>query len=131
MAGVTVNWRTPDLCPMQCDPKCSSYSSCISACPVKTCDNLMLPTNQLMCSTDLCVEGCEIKKCENPNFIYANDLFTHCQSKSECETPCMFENGISYKENQLMPSDECFTCTCSMGSKVCNGLPCNKEEVVS
>ena len=129
MMGVPIKWRTPDLCPMQCDPKCSSYSPCISACPVETCENFMQTSNkQLMCLEDSCVEGCDIKKCENQNFIYANDSFTQCQPKSDCRAPCLVVNGVTYYENEVISADNCHTCTCSRGSKLCSGVPCVATE---
>ena len=70
------------------------------------------------------MEGCAIKKCENSNFIYANDSFIACNPKSECKAACMILNGVTYFENQVISSDNCHTCTCSRGNKLCQGVPC-------
>ena len=45
---------------------CEKYSTCISACPKKTCDNRLV-YDQLMtdCTQvkDLCFEGCDLEPC--------------------------------------------------------------------
>lgn len=43
---------------MQCDEECSNYDSCISACPLETCDNTLYYSDlKSNCEQDTCVEG--------------------------------------------------------------------------
>ncbi|XP_059615285.1 hemocytin [Phlebotomus argentipes] len=124
LKGVSIRWRTPDLCPMQCDPECSSYSPCISSCPVETCDNVITTSkDKWMCSEDSCVEGCKLKGCP-AGHIYSNETFSDCVPKSICKPLCMEINGVSYYEGDILSSDLCQTCRCSRNKKICSGAPC-------
>lgn len=109
---------------MQCDPHCSSYSSCVSTCPVETCDNILEQgKEQRMCKEDSCVEGCELKPCEKDS-IYNNDTYSECVPLKVCKPVCMEVNGVMYYEGDIMQSDQCQTCRCSRGKEVCSGAPC-------
>uniref|UniRef100_A0A7G3AKI1 Putative hemolectin isoform b n=1 Tax=Lutzomyia longipalpis TaxID=7200 RepID=A0A7G3AKI1_LUTLO len=124
LKGVPIRWRTPDLCPMQCDPECSSYNPCISTCPIETCDNAM-PSgkDKWMCSEDSCVEGCKLKGCPEGQ-IYSNESYSDCVPRSTCKPICMEHEGILYYEGDVVSSDLCQTCRCSRGKKICSGAPC-------
>lgn len=109
---------------MQCDPHCSEYKPCISACGVETCDNLLdQGKSWKLCAEDTCVEGCQIKQCP-PGQIYLNDSYTDCVPKSICKPICLRVNGVDYYEGDVTKSDHCQTCHCSKGKEVCIGMPC-------
>jgi len=109
---------------MQCDPKCSHYSPCISACPVETCDNILdQAKDDRMCKEDTCVEGCLIKECPE-NTIYFNDTYSECTPKAVCKPVCLEMDGVIYYEGDKIPKDDCQTCHCSRGKEICSGTPC-------
>lgn len=109
---------------MQCDPTCSNYHPCISACPPDTCENLMHPLkSERLCNGDVCVEGCKLKECP-VGHVYSNGSYSECVPKVSCKPICLQENGVTYFDGDVMASDACHTCKCTRGSKVCSGLPC-------
>uniref|UniRef100_A0A1I8Q8K8 Hemocytin n=1 Tax=Stomoxys calcitrans TaxID=35570 RepID=A0A1I8Q8K8_STOCA len=124
--GIQIRWRTPHFCPMQCDPHCSEYKSCTSACPVETCDNFLQLGGEQMCKAENCIEGCQIKTCEE-GLIYLNDTYKECVPKSECKPVCMIKDGITYYEGDITYQDECSTCRCSKKKEICNGVKCAEE----
>ncbi|KZC09215.1 Hemocytin [Dufourea novaeangliae] len=129
--GVPIKWRSQDLCPIQCDEKCSTYSPCVATCPRETCDNLMILKDQShLCSQDTCVEGCSVKSCPE-NQVYSNDSYTECVPKETCKTPCIEINGVTYYEGDSVNSDNCQTCFCSRGKVLCKGEPCTIPPVSS
>ncbi|XP_017781781.1 PREDICTED: hemocytin [Nicrophorus vespilloides] len=125
--GVPIKWRSQELCPIQCDERCSSYSPCVSTCPVETCDNLLVqsPLSKL-CKEDSCVEGCEPKPCP-AGFVYSNSSLNDCVPKSLCKPVCLEVDGIVYYEGDLMEEDACRSCYCSRGRKSCKGTTCAIE----
>uniref|UniRef100_A0AAR5QHC1 Hemocytin n=1 Tax=Dendroctonus ponderosae TaxID=77166 RepID=A0AAR5QHC1_DENPD len=126
--GAPVNWRSQLLCPMQCDRRCSLYKPCISTCPFETCDNLM--TNSKLtksCSEDACVEGCSPKVCP-PDFVYLNESYAECVPRNTCKPVCMELDGVTYYEGDLMEEDDCHSCFCSRGEKICKGQTCMPTE---
>lgn len=115
---------------MQCDPHCSQYKSCISACPLETCDSsLDQAKGQRMCVEDTCVEGCELKPCPEGE-IYQNNSYTACVPTSLCRPVCMELDGKQYFEGDQTRSDNCQTCHCSKGKEVCIGVPCNTTSIL-
>lgn len=109
---------------MQCDPTCSNYHPCISACPPDTCENLMHPLkSERLCNDDVCVEGCKLKECP-VGHVYSNGSYSECVPKASCKPVCLQESGVTYFDGDVMASDACHTCKCTRGSKVCTGLPC-------
>ncbi|XP_055377167.1 uncharacterized protein LOC129609258 [Condylostylus longicornis] len=122
--GINIKWRTQHLCPMQCDSKCSSYSACVSPCPIETCDNLLdQGISDLMCKQQKCSEGCDIKPCQE-GYIYSNDTYLECVPKAKCAPVCTEIKGKKYYEGDIVPSTECQTCRCSKNKVVCSGEPC-------
>jgi von Willebrand factor len=108
---------------MQCDPKCSKYSPCISSCPLETCDNILQPKTGQMCAEDVCIEGCDVNKCQD-GYVFSNNSLLECVPKKSCRPVCLVENGITYFENDKISSDRCHSCVCSKGKKLCAGVPC-------
>jgi von Willebrand factor len=129
--GVPIKWRSQKLCPMQCDERCSNYSPCISTCPTETCDNL-LTHGQLSktCKEETCIEGCVPKPCA-PGHIYLNSSFLECVPRNICRPACLEIDGVTYYEGDLVEGDECYSCYCSRGQKVCKGQPCSTVQVVT
>jgi von Willebrand factor len=117
----------PLLTAMQCDPTCSNYSPCVSACPPDTCDNLMHPMrSQRLCASDGCVEGCKLNECPEGS-VYDNSSYMSCVAKSLCKPVCLVDNDKTYYEGDVMTSDACHTCKCTRGSKTCSGEPCSVD----
>ncbi|CAG9772868.1 unnamed protein product [Ceutorhynchus assimilis] len=128
--GAPVRWRSQHLCPMQCDQRCSVYSPCISTCPLETCDNLL--TNSKLtksCNEDSCVEGCNPKPCP-PDHVYLNESYTDCVPRNICKPLCLVDDNTEavYYEGDLMEEDDCHSCYCSRGEKICKGQPCTTTE---
>ncbi|XP_026826604.1 hemocytin isoform X2 [Ooceraea biroi] len=123
--GVPVKWRTQELCPLQCDERCSTYSPCVSTCPHETCDNLMTVKHGThLCAEDTCVEGCQFKPCPEGQ-VYWNASYTECTPKSTCTKPfCIEVEGVTYYEGDRVSGDDCQTCFCSRGKLTCKGEPC-------
>ncbi|XP_012135564.1 hemolectin [Megachile rotundata] len=129
--GVPIKWRSQELCPIQCDEKCSSYSPCVTTCPRETCDNLMTLKDQShLCSQDTCVEGCLTKSCPE-NQVFSNDSYTECVPKETCKSFCTEINGVTYYEGDNVKSDDCQTCFCSRGKVLCKGEPCTTSTTLT
>ncbi|XP_030375562.1 hemocytin [Scaptodrosophila lebanonensis] len=122
--GIHIQWRTPHFCPMQCDPHCSEYNSCTSACAVETCDHILdQGMTDRMCNREHCIEGCNVKPCEE-GFIYLNDTYRQCVAKAECKPVCMVKEGRTYYQGDITYQDDCATCRCSKRREICSGVKC-------
>jgi len=123
--GVPMKWRTQELCPLQCDEKCSTYSPCVSTCPRETCDNSMtMKDGSHLCAEDTCVEGCEFQLCSEGQ-VYRNASYTECIPKSTCAKPfCIELDGMTYYEGDRVSGDDCHSCFCSRGRVICKGEAC-------
>lgn len=123
--GVPLEWRTQELCPLQCDERCSVYSPCVSTCPRKTCDNLMtVKHGSHLCTEDTCVEGCSFKPCPEGQ-VYLNASYIDCVPKSTCRIPfCAEINGVTVYEGDRVSGDDCQSCFCSHGKVTCKGERC-------
>lgn len=123
--GVPVKWRTRELCPLQCDEKCSTYSPCVSTCPRETCDNSMtVRDSSHLCTEDTCVEGCQFQSCSEGQ-VYRNASYTECIPKSMCAKPsCIELDGVIYYEGDRISGDDCHSCFCSRGKVICKGEAC-------
>ncbi|KAG5886861.1 hypothetical protein JTB14_017666 [Gonioctena quinquepunctata] len=122
--GVPIKWRSQELCPMQCDQRCTEYSPCISTCPEDTCEDLLVNTKiTKSCGADTCIEGCAAKPCP-PGHIYTNSSLLECIPKNVCKPVCIEINNVTYYEGDLMEEDDCHSCYCSREKKICNGQPC-------
>ncbi|XP_070162344.1 hemocytin isoform X2 [Polyergus mexicanus] len=130
--GVPVKWRTQELCPLQCDEKCSTYSACVSTCPRETCDNLMtVKHSSHLCAEDTCVEGCQFDSCLDGH-VYRNASYTECISKSMCAKPfCIEIDGMTYYEGDRVSGDDCQSCFCSRGTVTCNGETCTSTTIAN
>ncbi|CAH0722011.1 unnamed protein product, partial [Brenthis ino] len=126
--GVTFKWRTPDLCPMQCDGECENYNECIPACPPETCDNTLdYQEIKQTCEKDTCVEGCKPNKTCPEGTVYSNSSLSECVPRARCRRPCMVVGAREVAEGELLEEDACHSCRCSKGERVCTGQPCATE----
>lgn len=109
---VHVRWRAQNLCPIQCDAKCSSYEPCISPCPKPTCDDDSKGIISKVCQMDVCVEGCAPIACK-PHEIYNNEKEYKCIPQSDCKIKCKVIAGIMYYEDDKITDvtvvDQCQT----------------------
>ncbi|XP_076461744.1 uncharacterized protein LOC143294198 [Babylonia areolata] len=116
--GFPIDWRRPDLCPIMCDD-CEHYSTCISACPKKTCDNRLVYDQQMQeCghTKDLCFEGCDLQPCP-PGQVYASlQKPVTCIPEPLCETPSCSINGKVYREGERVYDDA----LCNHACEICN-----------
>ncbi|XP_078460294.1 mucin-5AC-like [Lampetra planeri] len=122
--GVPIEWRSDELCPMQCGHCPMEYSACTSACP-KTCKNAMFYNDILSNCKDSCVEGCAC-----PDGYVLDESEKSCVKEDECVF-CIIVAGIKYKEGAVIPtmSDKCHTCYCSKGRIHCLGQPCKATTI--
>ncbi|KAL0894249.1 hypothetical protein ABMA27_014259 [Loxostege sticticalis] len=127
LRGVTFNWRSQLMCPMQCDEECSNYDGCMSACPLETCDNTKDYKETMGdCSQDTCVEGCKPKKPCPEGQVYSNNSLTECVPRAKCRPVCMtLPDGRELFEGDIIEQDKCHTCRCSKEERVCTGQPCS------
>uniref|UniRef100_A0ABM5GM22 SCO-spondin n=1 Tax=Pogona vitticeps TaxID=103695 RepID=A0ABM5GM22_9SAUR len=103
--GVSVRWRSQELCPMQCDHGLE-YDPCGPACP-QTCQNVDLELPE-PCEALSCVEGCF---CPEGKVLHGG----HCIDPSEC--PCYWE-GTWFPLGALV-MQECRNCSCEAGLWQC------------
>ncbi|KAG1684460.1 SCO-spondin [Nymphon striatum] len=123
--GIVINWRSQELCPIQCEHPCDIYNPCLTTCPPITCKNIN-DSNVRDCQSDVCVEGCEAKACE-PGQIFNNLKEMECVPVDECSFNCTLENGDVYRNGERIVDpnqDPCITCHCKKGKIKCIGEPC-------
>uniref|UniRef100_H3DPH5 von Willebrand factor n=1 Tax=Tetraodon nigroviridis TaxID=99883 RepID=H3DPH5_TETNG len=130
--GVTISWRSNDLCPMSCEemnPKNSvsgeelcqwRYNTCGPACPI-TCQH----PNPLHCSLS-CVEGCHAY-CP-PEGQLLDEVAMRCVNPSDCKV-CVHEGQrISHGNKVILNRDDpehCKICHCdnnTLSCEVCTSL---------
>eukprot|EP00095_Tigriopus_kingsejongensis_P005171 maker-scaffold237_size242172-snap-gene-1.26 protein:Tk05171 transcript:maker-scaffold237_size242172-snap-gene-1.26-mRNA-1 annotation:"Hemocytin" len=132
--GVPIQWRSQELCPMQCNSK-SSYSSCIATCPPKSCQNLHnYKAVTLFCPQEPCVEGwylnlslvgCLPNSCPHQGEIFTSDQDFTCLKPTNCRVKCMQRaDGSWVYEGEVVERDDCRTCFCSRGKQRCSGSQC-------
>ncbi|XP_063784571.1 von Willebrand factor isoform X2 [Pseudophryne corroboree] len=111
--GVCVNWRTPDLCPMDC-PSTMVYNHCRVGCNAD-CENAH---NETVCSVHP-AEGCF---CPDGDVI----LNGKCVSEEAC-TQCTDSYGETHKhlETWIPSHDPCGICICLNAREIrCSTKPC-------
>ncbi|XP_071530009.1 uncharacterized protein [Panulirus ornatus] len=110
-AGVDIpgGWRSPDLCPMECDEG-KVYNPCMSAIQPR-CGQ---PSDSVR--PDFCVEGCDCP----------GGLVLHkglCIPAQDC--PCTYHDK-EYSAGDTIPND-CNSCTCLGGEWVCTEVKCGSR----
>lgn len=111
-AGIQIDWRTNDFCPMQCDCP-SKRNTCVSH-NVRTCQHKNKVT---LDANDVCVEGCA---CEEGTIF--DELYQRCVPERMCS--CIYDNEIYFDGDQVVSDKiECQTCFCNAGVVECIGVP--------
>lgn len=104
---------------IMCDDDCEHFSTCISACPKKTCDNRLVYDQLLAeCSQvqNLCFEGCDLLPCP-PGQVYASlNKPATCIPEPLCETPSCTINGKVYREGERVYDDAVCNHACEIWS---------------
>nr|XP_034994227.1 mucin-5B-like [Zootoca vivipara] len=108
--GEPQNWRSPDLCPMECSSN-MQYQECESPC-TDTCSN----SERSQLCEDHCVDGCFCP----PGTVYDDIDNAGCIPHEQCS--CVY-NGKSYAPGTTF-SDNCRSCSCLGGQWNCTELPC-------
>uniref|UniRef100_A0A481MQJ2 Hemolectin n=1 Tax=Nipponaphis monzeni TaxID=196483 RepID=A0A481MQJ2_9HEMI len=119
--GIFIQWRSQNMCPMQCENG-TLYDSCIPRCSQKSCEDYEYQT--ALCDDTFCIEGCSKDHCP-PGQVYINSTSEVCISKHKCKIPCKIE-GIDkvFNDGDVVVEDSCHSCFCSRNRKVCKGQPC-------
>ncbi|KAJ0001903.1 hypothetical protein NQD34_001699, partial [Periophthalmus magnuspinnatus] len=117
-AGICVEWRTPDFCPIFCDyynppDECEwHYKPCGAPC-MKTCRN---PSG--LCPTNIPpLEGC-YPRCP-PAQPYFDEVAMTCVAKDQCG--CYDHKGTHFNNSDTVPtSQNCYVCTCESTTIQCH-----------
>ncbi|GJQ84808.1 Hml [Trypoxylus dichotomus] len=120
--GISINWRTQDLCPIQCS-KNTEYTSCMTTCPPKTCEHIQRNATYDCEEEMLCVEGCRPKVLP-PGQVYSDENYDTPVPVEACtQKPCkggFYEGDVTLKER-------CRICVCMSGEEKCLPLPCDER----
>ncbi|CAL8262169.1 unnamed protein product [Merluccius merluccius] len=127
-SGVCVDWRTPQLCPMQC-PGSKEYHACRTGC-VEDCGSILAlpgnraaPTgNQSLCM-DTPAEGCF---CPGGTVVYRGK----CVSPNVC-SQCIDQRGHTHEYMQSWVPEEnpCLICMCLDQQRInCTAQPCSNAK---
>ncbi|XP_078410754.1 mucin-5AC-like [Cetorhinus maximus] len=112
-AGVCIDWRTPDLCPVYCDyyntpGECSWHYRPCGTLTAKTCSDHYIGKK-----FSAILEGCYAKCPENAPYLDENKM--KCVNLSEC--------SCYYKGKILQPGErtrnDCEECECKNGKVTC------------
>nr|XP_057944665.1 mucin-5B-like isoform X3 [Doryrhamphus excisus] len=116
-AGACVSWRTPKLCPIFCDyynapAGCAwHYKPCGTNC-MKTCRNPSGNCSDLITG----LEGC-YPQCPSSQAYFDEDTMS-CVSWEQCG--CYDNQGIHYSLSDVVPTDNCYTCSCTVAGIQCS-----------
>uniref|UniRef100_A0A8D0BZ37 VWFD domain-containing protein n=1 Tax=Salvator merianae TaxID=96440 RepID=A0A8D0BZ37_SALMN len=104
------NWRTPELCPMNCSFN-MQYHECSSPC-TDTCTN----ADRSQLCEDHCIDGCFCP----PGTVYDDIHNSGCLPLEQC---FCFYNGKAYAPGTSY-SSHCRSCSCAGGQWSCTEFPC-------
>ncbi|XP_072418549.1 mucin-5AC-like isoform X6 [Chiloscyllium punctatum] len=112
-AGVCVNWRTPDLCPVYCDyyntpGECSWHYQPCGTLTTKTCSD-----HHIGKKFSAILEGCYARCPENAPYLDENKM--KCVNLTQCT--CYY-NGIILQPDETT-SNDCEECECKNGKVTC------------
>eukprot|EP00064_Thunnus_orientalis_P016582 superscaffoldBa00003318_g16648 len=116
-AGACVKWRTPKLCPIFCDYYNSPdgcewhYKPCGADC-MKTCRNPSGNCSNLITSLEGCYPQCP------PTQPYFDEDTMKCVAWGQCG--CYDDKGTHYSIGDKVPSNNCYTCSCTVSGIRCN-----------
>ncbi|XP_054878416.1 mucin-2 [Poeciliopsis prolifica] len=115
-AGACISWRTPKLCPIFCDYYNSPggcewhYKPCGADC-MKTCRNPSGSCTKLITH----LEGC-YPQCSHTKPFFDEDTMK-CVNWDQCG--CYDDKGIHYSTGEKVPSNSCYTCSCTLSGIIC------------
>ncbi|XP_072097861.1 uncharacterized protein [Mobula birostris] len=121
-AGVCVDWRTPDRCPVYCDyyntpGECSWHYRPCGTLTARTCSD-----HEIRKKFSAVLEGCYAQCPEARPYLDENKM--KCVKLSDCT--CYYNGEI------LEPGEErndCRNCTCIKGKMICTDFPTTTTEV--
>ncbi|KRT85043.1 hypothetical protein AMK59_528, partial [Oryctes borbonicus] len=124
--GVPVNWRSQELCPIQC-PRNTEYMPCISPCPLTTCETIRRNVTFNCDEEVFCTEGCRPNALPQ-GMIYTDASYEKYVYNNDCEQKPCKEGSINLKE---ISKGRCLFCTCTSGERNCVPipLPCDNGKV--
>ncbi|XP_076592712.1 mucin-5B-like [Chaetodon auriga] len=115
-AGSCIRWRTPKLCPIFCDYYNSPgdcewhYKPCGAGC-MKTCKNPSASCSNIITTLEGCYPQCP------PAQPFFNEDTMKCVSWDQCG--CYGDDGSHYNIGDRVPSENCFTCSCTVSGIKC------------
>ncbi|XP_041445532.1 LOW QUALITY PROTEIN: mucin-5AC [Xenopus laevis] len=109
--GIPSNWRTTDLCPLQCQYN-MEYKECGTACP----DTCTYPDRSLSCDRH-CTDGCFCPA----GTVWDDINNSGCIPSSQCS--CVY-NGHVYSSGSSYFA-QCQSCTCFRGKWQCFDRDCS------
>ncbi|KAL3993498.1 polymeric immunoglobulin receptor [Sarotherodon galilaeus] len=116
-AGTCIAWRTPKFCPIFCDyynspGECEwHYKPCGANC-MKTCRNPSGNCSSLITNLEGCYPQCP------SNQPYFDEDTMKCVAGDQCG--CYDDQGNHYNIGEKVPSENCYTCLCTMSGIQCN-----------
>ncbi|KAG8438110.1 hypothetical protein GDO86_008702 [Hymenochirus boettgeri] len=117
-AGICIEWRTPDICPLFCDyynpdGECEWHHKPCGAPCMKTCRN---PSGKCMNKLPA-LEGC-YPKCPKDRPLFDEDVMK-CVAQTNCG--CYDDDGKRYSVGDMVPSfKNCESCICTKKGRRCN-----------
>ncbi|XP_035538109.1 mucin-5AC-like [Morone saxatilis] len=116
-AGACIKWRTPKMCPIFCDyynapDGCEwHYKPCGADC-MKTCRNPSGNCSNLITAVEGCYPQCP------PTKPYFNEDTMKCVAWNQCG--CYDDKGTHYGIGDQAPSDNCYSCSCTISGIKCS-----------
>lgn len=130
LKGVVVDWRSQELCPIQCQRDCDRYVPCLSTCPLTTCQNfnstdvqeygfylfifcvcLLLVKAYFihhLCVFISCLNSCQSDICVEgcdpkpcaDDMVYNNEKDLTCVPITDCLLNCTLDDGRQYRDGE-------------------------------
>ncbi|KRT85525.1 hypothetical protein AMK59_1154, partial [Oryctes borbonicus] len=121
--GIPVNWRSQELCPIQCSRN-TEYTPCMSPCPPTTCETIQRDA-AFNCEEKevLCTEGCGPKALP-PGMVYKDGSYEEFVDEDACKQKRCKE---SFYEGEVTFKEKCRICLCMSGEERCLPLPCDND----
>ncbi|XP_032895183.1 mucin-2-like isoform X2 [Amblyraja radiata] len=112
-AGVCINWRTPDLCPVYCDyyntpGECSWHYQPCGTIKTRTCSD-----HHIGKKYSAVLEGCYARCPKNTPYLDENKM--KCVNLPDCT--CYYNGKILLPGNRTM--NDCEECVCTNGKVIC------------
>ncbi|XP_069764050.1 mucin-6-like isoform X2 [Narcine bancroftii] len=122
-AGVCIQWRTPDLCPVYCDyyntpGECSWHYQACGTIRTQTCSDHFIGKKY-----SAVLEGCYARCPENAPYLDENKM--KCVILTDCT--CYYNGKILQPGNRTM--NDCEECECKNGKVICRALTTTTEAI--